>query len=366
MAARIDDLIAGAMAVHSPQIALYRLFDLADEIDLSRLDIGEGERLELLRARSGAVRFESPPATFDLGERSVAGRAGRLSARLYDFGVVALRLRLDGDGDRSWTELADELDRLGASSDLARFFETEIAGLEAAIGSALLHPVAERLVEEFAVVLAPTWGDDHQRPPARTLLGDPAVAGLVLGETRELSDEVRRDLDRFAFSYGRDDLAVLGFDRVLIVDPEEIWDVADLVELAHAELVELRFYDRVLAGETRNLPQVLETRRGILGLGSGHRRLRVRLIRRVAEITEVTDRLRRALTITEDLFYARVYRTSLALYGVTEIAETLDGKVEVLSEVYDMLTSEASTLRTELLELGIFLLVLIEVVKAFL
>lgn len=353
------------MAVRSPQIALYRLFDLADEMDLSRL---EGERLELLRTRSGAVRFENPPATVDLGRRSVAGREGRLSARLYDFGVAALRLRLDGDGDRSWTELSAELGRLGTSEALARFFEAEVANLERIIGPALLHPVDERLVEEFAVVLAPSWQaeDGGAPPPARTLLGDPAVAALVLGEARELSDEVRRELDRFAFSYGRDDLAVLGFDRVLIVDPEEIWDVADLVELAHAELVELRFYDRVLAGETRNLPRVLGGSRGILGLGSGHRGLRVRLIRRVAEITEVTDRLRRALTVTEDLFYAKVYRTALSVYGVTEIAETLDGKVEVLSEVYDMLTSEASTLRTELLELGIFLLVLIEVVKAFL
>jgi hypothetical protein len=363
------------MVVRSPQIALVRLIDLADEIDLSRL---EAERLELLRARSGAVRFESPPATLELGPRSVAGRTGHLSARLYDFGVAALRLRLDGEGDghgdgedgRSWTELAAELDRLGAALELDRFFETEAAGLEATIGPALLHPVDERLVEEFAVVLVPNWemdGDgEAPRPPARNLLADPAVAGLVLGESLELSDEVRRELDRFAFSYGRDDLAVLGFDRVLIVDPEEIWDVADLVELAHAELVELRFYDRVLAEETRHLPSLLDRPRGVLGLGSGHRGLRVRLIRRVAEITEVSDRLRRALTVTEDLFYAKVYRTALSLYGVTEIAETLDGKVEVLSEVYDMLTTEASTLRTELLELGIFLLVLIEVVKAFL
>ena len=74
-----------------PHIALYRLFDLADEIDLARLGT---PRLRLSRPRLGAVRFQNPPAQLELGVRSVEGVSGLLTARLYEFGVASLSFRV--------------------------------------------------------------------------------------------------------------------------------------------------------------------------------------------------------------------------------------------------------------------------------
>ncbi|MFN3368580.1 MAG: hypothetical protein ACK4ZX_04120, partial [Thermus sp.] len=79
------------MNLLSPHIALYRLYDLADEIDLSRLAT---PRLRLSRPRLGAVRFENPPAQVELGVRSVEGISGLLTARLYEFGVASLSFRV--------------------------------------------------------------------------------------------------------------------------------------------------------------------------------------------------------------------------------------------------------------------------------
>lgn len=79
------------MFVLSPQITVYRLFDLADEVDLSQLDV---ERLRLTRGRGGAVKFERPPAKLDLGEQAADRRRGRLTAR--NLRVRGLRAALAG------------------------------------------------------------------------------------------------------------------------------------------------------------------------------------------------------------------------------------------------------------------------------
>jgi hypothetical protein len=350
------------MSVLSPQITVYRLFDLADEVDLGQLEL---ERVRLIRGRGGAVKFDRPPATLDLGEQVVGGRTGRLTARLYEFGVCALRWRVELGERLSWQALLDEADRVIDAPALGPFFDEQADLLEAMIGPALVHPAEERLSEDLAVVLL-----RGTEPPldAGALLERPETAALVLGERIDFTDTVRRELEDFAFSYSRSDLAVLGFERVLILDREGIQDVADLVELAHASLIELTYYDRVLRRELEALPQALARRRGFFRgfLGMGHSTLLRRLMERHAEITDVRSRVHGALTVTEDLFYAKIHRRAMALYGATELAETIETRLSVLSDVYSMVSDESGARRAEILEAGILLLVLIEVVRAFL
>jgi hypothetical protein len=87
-----------------------------------------------------------------------------------------------------------------------------------------------------------------------------------MGTREEFAPEVRREMERYRYSYSTEDLALLGFDRVLILDSEGIWDVADLVEFVHAQLLELSYYDRVLTEELERVPQVLRVR-GLWGYG---------------------------------------------------------------------------------------------------
>ncbi|MGD2116709.1 MAG: hypothetical protein PVG07_16770, partial [Acidobacteriota bacterium] len=120
--------------------------------------------------------------------------------------------------------------------------------------------------------------------------------------------------------------------------------------------------------ELESLPGLLARRPGFFRSLAGRRdaRLMQGLMARHAEITEVRSRLRGALTITEDLFYAKIYRRAMALYGATELAETMETRLQVLSDVYTMVNGQADARRAEALELGILLLVLIEVIRAFL
>jgi hypothetical protein len=268
------------MNVLSPHIALYRLFDLADEIDLARLGT---PRLRPSRPRLGAVRFQNPPAQLELGVRSVEGVSGLLAARLYEFGVASLSFRVHLGERLPWEAFVEKALAMPELPFWEGFFMAELAALEPYLQGTLLRPEEKRLSEEFAVYHAlGLEGAKAHAPPVD-------LTPLWMGTREEFAPEVRREMERYRYSYSTEDLALLGFDRVLILDSEGIWDVADLVEFVHAQLLELYYYDRVLTEELERVPQVLRVR-GLWGYGR-LQHLRRHLMARHAEIADVKARM---------------------------------------------------------------------------
>ena len=343
------------MRLRGPKIALYRLFDVADEIELDRLDL---RRSRLVRPRS-AVRFGEPPAELDLGPRHFAGYTGQLSARIYPFGVVALRLRLDLGEAIPLEAFREAALSVPESPELGAFFEGELAGLQKTLAPALFRPFAEPEEEEFAVLF---FTGTEPALPASALFEALPVAELVLGERERFSPEVEGELRRYAFSYTEEDLAVLGYERVLLFDSEGIWDVADLVEFVHAELLELAYYDRLLAAALRDLPE--ELARYSPWRYRHYDRLRRRLMQVHAEVTEARSRLAEVLKVTEDFFYARVLRAAGRLYGAEELAGATAEKLEVLADLHAKIAEEQNFARAQAVEIGIFALILFEVLRA--
>lgn len=343
------------MRVLSPHIALYRLYDLADEIDLSRLSV---PRLRLSRARLGAVRFQDPPAELELGVRMVEGLSGLLTARLYEFGVASLSFRIHLGEALDWPLFLEKALDLPNLPFWDGFFLAELAALEPYLKGALLRPEEKRLPEEFVVYHALGFqGHPAHEPPVD-------LTPLWMGAAEAFAPEVRREMERYRYSYSTEDLALLGFDRVFILDSEGIWDVADLVEFVHAQLLELSYYDRVLTEALEAVPQVLR-QRGLWGYGR-LQRLRRRLMAQHAEIADVKARMEGALRITEDLFYAKIYRAALELYGAYELERSVEEKLRVLEATYEMVTEEVVHLRSQAVEVGILALIAFEVARALL
>lgn len=341
------------MTALQPQLAVWRLFDLADEIDLRQV---AGVRFALKRVRSGAVRLEEPPVELELPPLRVQGQEGSVRARVYPFGVVALTWRLPLGGRLPWEELETAVLELAGAPEVNAALHERMEGLARDLAPAMRRPQSEPGTEGFYVVhVAGTW----PQLPAEELPARVDLAPLVLGETVRASRQLREDLKRRSFSYSEDDLAVLGFEGVFIYDHEGIWDLADLVEWVHAELLELDYYDQVLAKALESAPEVLRA----LGWGRYRAMARLRriLMERHAEITEVQIRLAGALRITEDLFYARVHRAATELYGAHELAAAVQTKLSTLAELYEMVSEEMRFRRGQAVEVAILALIALEV-----
>ena len=366
------------LRVVAADVIVYRLFDFAYAIDLVRAEsiwqaqTGGGSARKRLNATSPkAVSYDVPPVVLALEPLRLVLPDGEVTAtataRLYDFGVLTLALSVTASG-LSWTAFSDRLN-----------FVNDAVGLESS------HPVWTRLTAQLREVLAPALTrpavsvleEDYivgvvrafDRPiTGAALLGEVDLVPLLSGEQAALSDGARADLLRKRFSYYTDDLAVLTWDRAFIYEPRGDSDVLDVLEVANAQLLEMRFYDELLDDELPRMYDLVETTHRIGGLLNSRRfaSLARRLYTLVAEVTELTEKVDNALQVTEDVYLARIYTAALELFRVRVVSAAVDRKLSIIRDTYAALYDEASGGRAAAMELAIVLLILVEIVLALL
>ncbi|HEY0304950.1 MAG TPA: hypothetical protein VGC44_08245 [Longimicrobiales bacterium] len=358
------------LRVESGAILVLRLYDVAFAIDLPRVEVlaaAPVSRLRLRRAEPKAISFGTAPVELSLGEIVLPGSQprGEAIARLYEFGAVAISLRVPVQ-DLGWEDYVDLVNatyRWAASATGAQFFADTLARVQRQIAPALTRPSPEHIEEDYLLsivhrfnreVNADEFGDDIDLVP------------LLSGE-RQLAASERAELLRHRFSYYPNDLVVLTWDRAFVIEPSGDMDVADVLEVANAQLLELRYYDELLDAE---LPvmygRVESARQRLRGLG---RRRYAALARQlhtlVAEVTEITERIDNALKVTEDVYLARIYGAALELFRTGTWGAAVDHKLAIIRDTYSALYDDAATARAELLELTIVLLIVFEVILAF-
>lgn len=362
------------MRALAASITAVRLFTLANEIDLKQAEalwVGESRaassRVRLEAAPETAISFVVAPLELVLGRVAVRidGLETQLEAiaRLYDFGVVAfsLRQRLDSLDWPAFCVRVEALDEaIGVDADNPVWMELRTT-LAAVVGAAYDRPIAEPIAEDYLIAKVEAFDSALS---AEDILARIDLVPLLAGHSRALAPATRADLLRQRFSYYADDLAVITWDRAFLFEPRGDEDVADILEMANAQLVEMRAYDAALNDE---LPRLAElTRGGTRGVGPFSARRHARRARRlralVAEITELTERVENALLVTEDVYLARVYAAAIETFRVPRVGDAVDRKLQIIRETFSALHEEAQNARGELLEITVILLIALEVV----
>jgi hypothetical protein len=358
-------------------IVALRLYDVAHSIDLAQVESIGAElapaavaRIRLTRADPKAIAFGVPPVEIGLRpvELELDGIWRRLeaTARVYDFGVISIALRAPV-AEAAWDEfvdLAGALNRAVSGPTAGRLWTELAESVRGLIAPALERPAPPGLEEDYFLSLVRRFDEDLT---AEELQRRVDLVPLLSGERRPLSDSARRDLLRYAFSYYRNDLAVVTWDQAFLYEPSGDTDVADVLEVANAQLLELRYYDDLLDAELpRMYDRVAAARRAVRGLfPRKYANLARELYALVAEVTEITEKVDNALKVTEDVYLARIYAAALELFRVRSWAAAVDRKLSIIRDTYTALYDEAATARAELLEATIVLLIVLEIVLAF-
>jgi hypothetical protein len=364
------------LEVVSGYIVAYRLFDVAHAIDLGRV-----EEVWARKGRSGisrgrlnttpakAVAFGVPPV--DLGLDPVPLNLGdvtvqaAVTARLYDFGVVTIALRVPAIG-LSWSAFTSRVNIVDNSIGLetsnplwARLLERVRRGVD----DALVRPTPSTLEEDYLIGVANAFSENLT---AEALEGRIDLVPLLSGEQRPLSEPARRDLLQHRYSYYTDDLVALSWDRAFIYEPRGDSDVIDILEVANAQLLEMRYYDELLDAELPRMYDLVEAARRRWPLPGARRfaDLARKLYTMVAEVTELTERVDNALQVTEDVYLARIYSAALDLFRVPTVSAAVDRKLSIIRDTYTALYDEASGSRSELLEIFVLVLIAVEIVLA--
>ena len=362
--------------VVSGEVIAYRLFDIAYAVDLDRAEAIVARRPAADRARKRlsatppkAVAYDVPPLVLTLDPVPLSIRGGTtaatVTARLYDFGVLSLALGVPAR-DLGWTEFSELLNAfnamVGPSSD-EPVWSRLVGEIRDELAEALVRPTVSAVEEDYIVALVRSF----DRPMTATEIQERLdLVPLLSGETRPLSKGARQELLRNRFSYYTDDIVVLTWDRAFLYEPRSDSDVLDVLEVANAQLLEMRYYDELLDDELPRMYGHVQTTQRAGGLLSSRRfaQLARRLYTLVAEVTELTEKVDNALQVTEDVYLARVYAAALDVFRVGSVSIAVDRKLAIIRDTYTALYDEVSSGRTTVLEIAIVVLIVVEIVIA--
>lgn len=348
-------------------LCAYLIFDVADTIDLEAISkkasvVSERAQIKLRPITApNYISFPVPPVSIALPDITVFGINARARLKVYDYGVISLRVALPFAGE--WNAFVALANRMRSSEELFSRSQEIYAGIQSQIREAFRKPHDNPLFEDYFVF---TIRELAQGVTSEQLLDNHAaeLAALLRGESKQLSRQEIDETLRLNLSYFHNDLSVVEWDTAFIFDQAEAAEtIESILEFANTQLVELRTYDARLNAELDWIYATgpVHARRGPFAHRDANQRAeRLRLM--LVDIRELVDRTNNALKIIGDAFYARVYRNVRMRLGLADWEKQIDDKLESVSVVYGFLTDQAQHARSDFLELIIIALISFEIV----
>ncbi|MDD4126782.1 MAG: hypothetical protein PHV39_03740 [Methanomicrobium sp.] len=343
-------------------IRYYRIYDIGKEIDLDQLEQNLAltfctTRTSFLRIKPKSIVLENKPVIIKTDHIEVENDGKKflfsVLARIYDIGAISLCFSYDVP-DGNYAEM----------EEMALYFsENNIICDD--MFQKTLNVMGERLkpvLKDFSY--DPDFYEDYTIYVTDSvhIEGDPVI--LIMGEKAEFSLQVRDEIMKNAQSYTKDDLAIISWDSALLCSPEIPMpvDLIDLIEYANVQVLELRYYDRELTRQMGRMYDDIELADRLpsfLRMRQYHLIMK-QLMERNAEISEVIEKVHNLIKITEDVYYARVYATTLKVIRSSQWTESVSRKIETIQNNYSMLSDEVRIQHSNFLEWVVIILIALE------
>jgi hypothetical protein len=357
------------LVINKGKIIIYRLFDVADEISLSLVEekVKQGaKRMRISRYPfMKALEFTDPPVSFEIPGFTMRyfnrDITVQIVAKAFDFGVISLSFNVPIPEGTTFSDLEHAAQSLDTDETIDEKAWEHVRQLVSNLDDAVkLTSIKEDYTEDYSIILVQEL---EQVMNAADFLAQYDPSRLLLFETREVSSQARDEALRHRFSYYPEDLVIVHYDNAFVIEPSESSDVFDILEFANAQILELRYYDHVLDRQIAWIYRELSRRRTVSAFRlRDYEKLAKRVTEIVTELTEVTEKVDNALKVTEDVYYARIYRSAMTLFRSSDWEQSIKEKLQVVTNTSKMIYDEISTKRGHLLELGIIILIVIEIV----
>lgn len=347
---------------------------------LRQIDVAEAIDLDAVRALAGGAplpkaarvtRDELPapgvvpartPVDLYLEDVTVGPFVAKARLRVFEFGVAALRFSIARPGLDG-----PELVRLGTDvAAQAAAFDAEARRLWHEVAPALSSTMTPgdpalsgKLLEDFTVFVLSGMPVEEA--------ADARLVHLLLGEpeSRQLSPAFCRSIFDQGIRYYADDLMLMAWDAAVIIEPAGALDTVNVLEMASAQLLEVRYYDAVVRRATAALTaDAAKARTNFWLVRSPFASLGRRAAVLALELSEITDRLENAITLVGDSWTVTVYREAAKRFRLVESRQAVREDIETLAAVSETFGSDVHSRRSIVLELAIIALILIEVLRA--
>jgi hypothetical protein len=348
------------------------LYDVAEAFDLEKIRALLGPRAEpashaFPRRTPEYVRFEQAPIVEHTEPLILAtGEELVCSLKYYAFAVVVVQFDVPFACD--WPELLS----LGAywidAPDLEPHARA-IASLHLdriAAGVVRPKPSKQWLQESYLIAhVEQAASGSGENATAAEMLSEhgPEIVQLVRGELAPLAPKACAEALEASVSYYPSDLVVVSTSAALVYDrAEDARATFRVLEYAKAQLLEFRYYDTLMTQLLSEVYDSLEEKRGILLQRWRLPREAERFNTIRLDVMELTERIDNAVKFLSDVYYARLYRLVAARIGLPEYRQLVDEKLRTMGELYGFMIDRFNEARSFVLEAGIAVLALLDVV----
>lgn len=351
--------------------SVFFAYDVGQAIDLDAAErvVKVATARELLRHRRRNppwFQYRPPPLRLTLAARPIEGLTFRsepsVDVVLYDFGAVSLEFTIPLAGKLDeLLPLSVELDENVRLEQEARLHVQEVLDV---IGPAVHRPHFGDTTESYVamVVTELTGGPGIDRLVAEH---GPLIAGILRAERAPLSRQEVDDALTCAVSFGLDDLALIDWNGALLFDPDPS-DTLSLLEFANVQLLEMRHLDNTLDDSLERAWRILSRRRQMRFHPFGTSDADVRQVALLQADTAILfESVTNALKLLGDAFLARFYEAVAQRFHLAEWHRSVTRKLQVLEDVYGKLADRNASLRMEVLEWIIIVLIAVSIVLPF-
>ncbi len=347
-------------------------YDAGFDIDLSAAKAlcaaRESPGLSGNRPTPPYIQYRPKPLVVPVGEIGIVTAAGPrtldASVKIFDFGALSATLALPVR-DAGWDEFSALALSLSSGEMLERAGRDAATGIFDRIRPAVTRAGFSDLVEEYAL-----WHVAEFSPPlsGSEVLArlDQEIARLLTLEEGPFSGAALAEILKIPIRYFENDLLVAEWPAAFAYDPR-IHDTAEVLEFLNVQMLELRFFDRILHAAIDDMAEEQRKTRGILSVLHDPYEAPLRRLSEIKiDVAMLRERIGNALKVSGDVYLARVYDEARRKTGTDRWEATIRDQLKTLEDIYVILNNRAAASRAETLELVIILLIAIEIVMGLL
>jgi len=314
------------------------------------------------------LQYRPKPLVVPAGAVSAAIPGNVLSldaaVKIFDFGVLSVTLTLPVR-DLSWEAYTDAAHALSAEGELEKSARETAVRVFERIRPAVLRPMFADLVEEYSLWHVGSFSPGMTGTEALALLSRD-VARLLTLEQGDLSGAAVAEILRSPIRYFDNDLFLAEWAAAFVYDPK-FQDTAEVLEFLNVQLLELRFFDRLLHEAIDGMSEELLPRRRLFHVLHDPYEKPLRKLSGIrTDVSLVRERIYNALKLVGDAYLARVYEEARRKVGAEKHEGTVRDQLATLTDIYTVLNNQAQAARAETLEMIIILLIAIEIVMGLL
>lgn len=359
------------LSIEQGQIVAFFAFEIGGSVSLEQLSaLLETSPKALTPHKKQTpkhLQYAQKPHVLQLSKTGILpGFDGEVWATIFDFGAVSIAYHWNIHSEKN-TVLLDTLPILSEKLydlELENDAKQHLSELFQKIKPAVNRPDCSDLIEDYYVFVI----EKLNKPLSaeQFLQQYPVTLSQSLQfDTRPLSPTQKAKTLSKTISYYASDLVIVDWNASLIYDIDYV-DTLSVLELLNVELLEARCMDAKLDWKIQNYNSHSLKNKWLFPFFSPYRQNIKELAAFKIEASLLAEHVDNSLKLIGDLYLARVYSEASQEFYLPTWDASISRKLAIIDDLYEVLTDRVNIAQSQLLEIIIIILIMIEVALSLL